>query len=192
MRQEKTLLVAEFDPKLVRYWMLGAQLSLLVLVVTIPIMFVWIFVGWGFHRKQFDRMSATLTDRSLNIRRGLIFRVEKNVPLDRIQDLTMMEGPLLRWLGLSRLHIETAGQNVGGGGGAHLVGVIDAPAFRDAVLDQRDRINDASHGAQPAATAGAGEGLAASGPGSDVLVAIRDSLGRIEGHLETLVERDRA
>ncbi len=183
MRKETVLEVAEFDEKLVRYWMLGAQLVLLISIVTIPLMPIWLIFGWAFHRRQFDRIGATLTDRSLHIRKGVLFRVEKNVPLDRIQDLTMMEGPLLRWLGLASLHVETAGQNVGGGGGANLVGVIDAPKFRDAVLEQRDRLAAEAMGARRSAESEPVAGVASTDRSEELLTAIRDSLERIESKL---------
>lgn len=185
MRNEKVLLEAKFEEKLIRYWMLSTQLALFFSIVGIPVMLIWIVIGWSFHRKQFERLSAKLTDRSLEIRRGYIFRMEKNVPLDRIQDLTMTEGPLLRWLGIARLHVETAGQNVGGGGGAHLVGVIDAPAFRDAVLDQRDAIAGAT-----------GDGVATSRPSQApgtgdpaTLAALVESVRRIEENVERIANR---
>lgn len=185
MRQEKVLQEASFDAKLVTYWMASVQIMLLFIVVTIPLMPIWLVFGWGFHRKQLERLSATLTERSLNIKRGLIFRVEKNVPLDKIQDLTMKEGPLLRWLGLALLHVETAGQNVGGTGGAHLVGVVDAPKFRDAVLEQRDLL--VSKGLETAAP----NQLTASSSADDerAMLEIRDSLLRIE---QLLKDRSRS
>lgn len=184
MRNETVLLEAKFDEKLVKYWMLGTQLTLLVMVFTIPLMPIWLIFGWNFHRKQYERLSAKLTDRSLEIRRGLLFRMEKNVPLDRIQDLTMTEGPLLRWLGLARLHVETAGQNVGGGGGAHLVGVVNAPAFRDAVLDQRDAL-EGSGGDGVTSRRPAPEGEASASE----LAALVESVKRIEAHVERIANR---
>ena len=180
MRQETVLREASFDEKLVVYWMCNAQLILLFNIITIPLMPLWFLFGRGFHRQQHERMKARLTERSLNISRGVVFRMEKNVPLDKIQDLTMKEGPLLRWLGLSMIHIETAGQNVGGTGGAHLVGVVDAPAFRDAVLEQRDRWVEAG---RPTAAL-AEPSVAPDASDASTLREIRDSLRRIEGILE--------
>jgi hypothetical protein len=74
--------------------------------------------------------------------------------------------------------VETAGQSSPqGSGDAVLTGVVDAPAFRDAVLDQRDVVVSA-HGGTGGARAGR------SDEGTDaVLREIRDSLLRIEGRL---------
>ena len=57
-----------------------------------------------------------------------------------------------------------------------LIGVIDAEGFRNAVLEQRQRIIQAETGQAPALAA-------ASVPTSDTLVEIRDILARIESHL---------
>lgn len=175
MRDEKVILKARFDSKLPLYWMLTTLWVLLLSIAGIPLIPIWLVVGWGVHRKQLERLECELTERSLNIRQGVFFRVEKNIPLDKITDLAMREGPILRWLGLASLHAETAGQGAGVGN-AQLSGVIDAPAFRDAVLDQRDRI--VATGAAAAAPS-----PSASAADAAVLVEIRDSLHRIEGLL---------
>jgi len=179
MRDEKVLVKARFDAKLPTYWMMGTLLGLTFSFIGIPFVPIWLIFGWGVHKKQYEVMECELTERSLNIRRGFIFRVEKNIPLDKIQDVGMKEGPLLRKLGLSALAVETAGQSSAqGSSDATLTGVIDAPAFRDAILNQRDLV--------------AGVALAPAAPvpptapavaGEEVLVEIRDSLHRIEGLL---------
>lgn len=174
MRRENVLLEARFDSKLPKYWMLSTLFVLLMSFIGIPFIPIWLIVGWGIHQKQFERLSCTLTERTLNIKRGLVFRVEKNIPLDKIQDVGMKEGPLLRKLGLASLSIETAGQSgPQGGSDANLVGIIDSPAFRDAILDQRDRIVHEGGGASAKAAA-------ADDAEGDVLIDIRDSLKRIE------------
>jgi membrane protein YdbS with pleckstrin-like domain len=175
MRKEVILKTATFDAKLKVYWMASAQLGLLVTFLGIPLMPIWFFVGWGIYEKSFNAMSFELTERSLNIRKGFIFRTEKSIPLDKIQDVGMKEGPILRRLGLSSLMVETAGQsNPQGISDAMLSGVIDAPAFRDAILDQRDRVVALGSQAAPAASSDGDDG---------VLGEIRDSLVRIEGLL---------
>ncbi len=44
-----------------------------------------------------------LRQRSLNVKRGFCFRTEKTFPLEKIQDLTLREGPLLNYFGISQL-----------------------------------------------------------------------------------------
>lgn len=180
MRQEVVLLEAKFDPRLKAYWMAGSQIGLFFTFIGIPIMPIWWFFGRAIYEKSFDAMEFVLTERSLNIRKGFVFRVEKSIPLDKIQDVGMREGPLLRKLGLSSLAVETAGQsNPQGAADAALVGVIDAPKFRDAILEQRDKVVSSGHNGTRASAASP-----TALPDEDVLVAIRDSLHRIEGLLE--------
>ena len=127
--------------------------------------------GWIVHKKQFENLSCELTDRSINLRMGWLFKKQQNIPLDKITDMAVIEGPILSALGLCHLTIETAGGS-GGGGSASLTGVIDALGFRDLVLRQRDGvahkgIEATSMQTQPSST-------------ESVLVEIRDILRRIE------------
>lgn len=176
MRTERILLEAAFDPKIRAYWFFSGLIAMTVSVIGIPLVPFWVLgLGQWLVARQYERLQCELTDRTLNIRRGFLFRVEKNIPLDKIQDLSLHEGPLLRKLGLASLKIETAGQSAAqGAADASLVGVVDALEFRDSVLNQRDLVVASGSGA-PAAQAPAGAS------GSDAtLEEIRDSLLRIE------------
>lgn len=64
-------------------------------------------------RLGFRLLRCALDDRHLNFRKGILFQVEKTIPLENIQDVTFIEGPLLRRFDLSILRIETAGQSPG-------------------------------------------------------------------------------
>lgn len=183
MRQETPLRVARFDEKLPTYWMLSLLFGLTVTVIGIPLIPFALIFGGAFFRKRFDALECCLTERTLHVKRGVIFRSEKNIPLDKIQDIGMTEGPLLRKLGLASLQIETAGNSGPQGmADASLVGVVDAPAFRDAILDQRDVVVG-SRSAEVATRGEAGGRDHPAGDSRDVLVEIRDSLRRIEAHL---------
>lgn len=172
-RKEEILLRAVFDERLKTYFLLGALPLMAVMVVTIPLIPLWLLgVGQALCRRQFESIEAELTDRSLNIRKGFLIRIQKTVPLDKITDLALHEGPILRHFGLCSLKVETAGGGSGTSmGQVSLPGVVEALAFRDAVLNQRDRVV----GAVPSAPA-----AASSEP---VLEEIRDTLGRIESLL---------
>lgn len=187
MREEEVLLRVRFDEKLKTYWFVQTAWILLISFIGIPFLPIWL-LGFGqwLCAKRFANMQAELTKRSLNLRMGYLIRVEKNVPLDKIQDLALREGPILRKLGLSALHIETAGGSGQGMPDASLVGVVDAVAFRDAVLDQREEVVLGAKAEAPklpdhAQGAPQGEDLA-------VLREIRDALLRIE---TTLGDRGR-
>ena len=140
--REKILYRAEFDEKWKTYWFLQITLIFLATVVGIVLLPFW-FLGLGawYCRCYYEHLHCTLYERSLMVGRGIFFRVEKTIPLDKIQDLTLREGPLLKHFGLLSLGIETAGQSSPQGSSeAKLVGIKNARAFRDRVLDQRDAL----------------------------------------------------
>jgi len=187
-RRYRVLREASFDPKLPTYFLLSGMVPLVILIVTIPLAVIYYIVGKLVIDKYIDRMSCTLTERTLEIRKGLLNRVESTIPLEKITDLQMVQGPIMRYLGLHGFKVETAGQSSGPGG--HLVsmiGIVDAHGFREAVLDQRDAVSEGRGRSKPEQA----EPLPTSMPGSPkveemvgVLSDIRASLHRIEQQLE--------
>ena len=184
MQRDEVLREAKFDPKLKTYWFLNGVWLLLVTVIGIPLLPLWVFgLGQFVSRRRYENLRAHLGTRTLYLRSGYLFKTEKHIPLDRIQDLTLREGPILRALGLVSLTVETAGQSQQGTPDASLAGLLEAPAFRDAVLEQRD------------ATVGRGSSPVSEAPSSPapdlpevadarvLLADIRDTLVRIEEKL---------
>jgi putative membrane protein len=173
MKKENVLASADFDSRLPSYFLLQACLILVVMIFTIPLIPIWAIFGRAAHKKQYESLGCDLTERSLNIRRGFMFKVQMNIPLDKITDLAVNEGPLLRYFGLCSLRIETAGGGQGSTmGQAVLPGVVAALEFRDKVLEQRDLVTKGASAPAP------------SGQSDDgVLVDIRDTLQRIEKSL---------
>lgn len=180
-RPDEALATAEFDERLPVYFMAQTLFAMLVTFIFIPVIPFWLFLGMPFHRRQYQALSAVLTRRSLKIEGGVLVRVQKSVPLDKITDLALNEGPILRHFGLCSLKVETAGGGQGTGTGqAALVGVKDAIAFRDRVLAQRDAIvfGDADG---PVRAAGASDTTTTgSADATALLTEIRDSLVRLE------------
>ena len=174
--QAEIIAEAQFDKRLPTYFLLQALAPFLISVIFIPVIPFWILFARPIHRKQYESLACNLTARNLNIRRGFLFKVQKSIPLDKITDLAVNEGPILRYLGLCSLQIETAG---GGGQGtnmgqAMLHGVIDADKFRDRVLEQRDRV----------VLDGSAGGAASTSPSDEhVLAEISETLKRIETKL---------
>lgn len=170
-----TIAEASFDPNIAGYarWLIAGFLCITVVgILLIP--FWWVFSFW-YGAEYMRRVSARLTTNALEIKIGVFFRKESTIPLNRITDLRLHDGPLMRRYRLRGLKVETAG---GGGQNdsseGNLIGVIDAEGFRNAVLAQRQRVIEAETGQAPAAPAA---------PSSDTLVEIRDILARIESHL---------
>jgi putative membrane protein len=187
MRETRTLIEAEFNPKVRSYWLLNGVIILLATIVGVVLIpFWWIFGQW-ITARYLERMSCTLTEKSLKVERGILVRKEMTVPLDKITDVGLVEGPIMRWLDLQAVRIETAGQSTAGAA-IQLVGVRSAREFRDAVLAQRDAVVDrvADRAVGTGLPAAEGDGSAGTGlPAAtlDVLGEIRDTLRRIEGRL---------
>lgn len=87
-------------------------------------------------------MSVVLSRRDLIVRRGVWLREEKTIPLEKITDVATNGGPIMRWLGLKGMRIETAGQSGGQAALVNIAGIHDCDGFRDAVLDQRDKVTE--------------------------------------------------
>jgi len=165
---------ARFDDKLRTYWYLQSVLICVATVIGILILPIWLLgLGQWYVRRSFEALKCELHERTLVVKRGIFFKVEKTIPLDKIQDLTVKEGPLLRKLGLRSLKIETAGQGTPGKSEADLIGVVNPLDFRDEVLRQRDSLS-----AVPVSRPGTDEG--ASGT-IELLTEIRDLLSQIAG-----------
>ena len=103
------------------------------------------------------------------------------MPLDKITDVGLVYGPIMRYLGLQALSVETAGQS-SQGALIKLIGIVDTEGLRKAILEQRDRVVADAAGSRtappPLSTAPV--------PGSDALLTeIRDVLHRIEKKLGT-------
>ena len=89
--------------------------------------------------KQFyNNLCCQLSDTSLEFKKGILFKVEKTIPLENIQDLTFNENPLSKYLGLNILKIETAGQSNPGGSDMKLIGILNSEDFKQKVLHQRE------------------------------------------------------
>ena len=142
---------AQFNPLIRPYLVLYISLFLILPVVTIPLAIIW-FLGAGqwWARHYFAKLECELSDRTLRFRKGILFQVEKTIPLENIQDVTFIEGPLLRRFQLSVLKFETAGQSRDGQANAmQLIGIVDAQHFSNQILMRRDVLKD--RGSEPVA-----------------------------------------
>lgn len=171
----KTLRDAQFDRRVIAYWRVLVSLLMVITIVGIPFIPFWLLYSLWFGPKHFEGLSARLTSQALELRKGVFTRSESTVPLNRITDLKLYQGPLMRRFGLHGLKVETAGQSgPNAGSEGNLLGVMDAEAFRNAILRQRQ----ITLGAQPSEDA---PGAAATaGDATQLLTEIRDILARIE------------
>jgi putative membrane protein len=180
MTEERVLWEAEFNPRVTTYWLLNGAIILTATVVGIVLLPVWFIVGWTITGLYLKSHRCTLTNRSLKFARGVFVKVEKTIPLDRITDLGLVQGPIMRLLDIEALSVETAGQS-SQGALVQLAGIKDGRAFRDAVLKQRDLVvgSDEDRKAQTAIDTPA----VSMETSAAVLTDIRDTLRRIESQL---------
>ena len=177
MTKETQIRKAEFNSKVCTYWLLSGALTFTCTIIGIPLLLLWFPIGLVLTRRYLDRMECLLTDKALKVKKGILVRTEKTIPLDKITDMGMVQGPIMRYFDLHKLTIETAGQS-GQGALVSLTGIKDAKSFRESVLNQRE-VNAAKSPQSPPET-----GIQESSKTSPLLSEIRDSLLRIEVKLD--------
>ena len=168
-----TLYEAQFDPGYAKYGRLLVSLIAFVTIVGIPfIPFILLFSYWYFPA-YFRRVSARLTTQTVEVRKGVFFRTEATIPLNRITDVRLHDGPLMRHCNIRGLKVETAGSSgADSGSEGDLIGIIGADEMRDAILLQRQRVLNAERTEESPRAAVAAD--------TDVLTEIRDILARME------------
>ena len=130
-----------FNPLIRPYLVLSVGFSLLVTIIGIPFAILWFLgIGQWWARHYFAKLECELTPRALRYRKGIFVTVEKTIPLENIQDVTFIEGPLLKRFNLSILKFETAGHSAGQANDMKLIGIIDAHDFRARILAARDEM----------------------------------------------------
>jgi membrane protein YdbS with pleckstrin-like domain len=108
-------------------------------VIGIPLAIVWFCgVGQWWARHYFDKLMCSLDGKTLRFRKGILFQVEKTIPLENIQDVTFIEGPILKKFHLATLKFETAGHSTGQAHDMKLTGIIDAHEFRNRIIEARE------------------------------------------------------
>ncbi|KTF13224.1 PH domain-containing protein [Pseudoalteromonas sp. H105] len=142
---ESVLKTAAFDPKIKSYWLVFALCISTISIVSIPLIPIIVLIVWLVSGRILAAMSAELLERKLVVKRGILFKVEKSIPLEKITDVGLSQGPLMRLFGLYRLSFETAGQS-GQGALVSLLGVVDASEFREAILTQKDNLTSSQPG----------------------------------------------
>ena len=179
----RVLRVAEISPQALRYSLLSLTVALVCTLVGIfALPFVLPF-AWWYYKRFYGTLDVVLTSRELQVSRGVLIRQEKSIPLEKITDLAVIQGPIMRFMGIKGLQVETAGQSSTPGGAlVKLIGILDTDGFRDDALDQRDKVTD-----RPDAEPSPGPAQATTGETTVLLSEIRDTLKRIDARL---AERD--
>lgn len=142
IENEVILNKASFNPKVKTYIYLVVLFYLIVSVIGWILVPFWLLgLGNWISNKFFNTLECELTTKNLRFSKGIIFHIEKTIPLENIQDLSFYGGPILRYFGLTLIRIETAG-----GGGQHnnnmmsMLGINDAENFKLEILNQREKV----------------------------------------------------
>ena len=105
-------------------------------VVGILVVIVALLIPGYFHLKN-KLVRYTLTDTTIEIDRGLISRTTQNIPLRRIQDVTVSATATQRMLGLGDVIIDNASED----GGKVILDGIDSPKmYAELMLRQMRQI----------------------------------------------------
>ena len=185
MQEEVVIKTAVFNPKVKSYWVLSSTAIFVFSIFGIPLLLIWVPVALAVCDRYLKSLECVLTNKAVKLKSGIWNRVEKTIPLDKITDMGLVQGPIMRAMGLERLTVETAGSSAPGAL-ASVVGVVNARGFRDLVMQQKELLAAGNAGSEEAAVASAAVGSFPADAGSDaesiqLLREIRDSLHRLEG-----------
>ncbi|SOD78536.1 PH domain-containing protein [Spirosoma fluviale] len=134
-------LKASFNPIIRTYLLWYVAFFMTITIVGILFLPFWLLgVGQWWSHHYFNNLECELSDRSLRFKKGILVQVEKTIPLENIQDVTFVAGPVLRYFDLCILKFETAGQSQHQANDMKLIGIIDAQAFRTHIIEQRQKL----------------------------------------------------
>lgn len=166
-------LKASFNPIIRTYLLWYVSFFLLISIIGILFLPFWLLgVGQWWSGHYFHKLECELSERSLRFKKGILVQVEKTIPLENIQDVTFVAGPILRYFDLCILKFETAGQSQNQANDMELIGIIDAQDFRTHIIELRQKLMPAKMNHQTVT------------PDQDVLVDIRDTLRDIKQLLQ--------
>ncbi len=106
--------------------------------ISSPAILVYLFfLGPWLPRRQASALRYALEGSTLRVDAGVFFLARKAIPLDRVTDIVLVQGPLMRHFGVWSLRVQTAGA------GSHvpegvLLGVEEPERVRDLLLEARD------------------------------------------------------
>ncbi|MHC5055001.1 MAG: PH domain-containing protein [Planctomycetota bacterium] len=123
------------------YWRYMLVLVFMTLVTfgigSVAVLVYLLLIGPWFPRRQASALRYALEGTTLRVDSGVFFLSRKAIPLDRVTDIVLVQGPLMRHFGVWSLRVQTAGA------GSHipegvLFGVEEPERVRDLLLETRD------------------------------------------------------
>lgn len=137
---DKPLYKAQFNELVKPYMVIYVGSLFFITFIGIILLPFWFLgVGQWWSRHYYDKLECELTETAIRFKKGILVQVEKTIPLENIQDVTFVEGPLLKYFHLCILKFETAGQSAGQAHDMQLVGIVNAHELRNLILSQREK-----------------------------------------------------
>lgn len=96
-------------------------------------------LGRWLPRRQAQALLYRLEHYTLKVNQGVFFLKRKSIPLDRVTDIMLVQGPVMKACGIWELRIQTAGTGENTPE-ASLYGLDDPEEVRDLLLAARDEI----------------------------------------------------
>ncbi|NLD38419.1 MAG: PH domain-containing protein [Desulfatiglans sp.] len=133
--------------------LVGLVLAPIVLAIAfVPDIFAYLAI-----HLRYDTTWYVMTERSMRIRRGIWIINEITITFENIQNVTIKQGPLQRFFGISDIRVQTAGGGSGGHGHQHgaeagfshegiLEGIANAITIRDLILNRLKKSKSAGLG----------------------------------------------
>ena len=105
-------------------------------------------------RLDYELRWYMLSDRAIRIREGIVKVREKTMTFANIQQISVKQGPLQRWLKIADIEVRTAGGGSSDEAGddmhrGYFRGVADAESIRDTIRDRVRAYRDAGLGDSP-------------------------------------------
>jgi uncharacterized membrane protein YdbT with pleckstrin-like domain len=155
---ERVLFTARPTLLFIKIGYAAAALGAIVLVILLTFIGSWILQPWigiigiplglglllipAFYHIKRNMVHYKITDSKLEIDEGFVSRTTRNVPLAKVQDVTVSAGITQRLLGFGNLIIDNASEN----GGKIILRNIDSPREKaDTLLTELRRLGRKSH-----------------------------------------------
>ncbi|GLD94447.1 hypothetical protein PINS_up003058 [Pythium insidiosum] len=109
------------------------------LAPSVPLLCLWPLFSLC-ARKEVEAQKCHITDRRVVFESGWLNHSNKNIPLDRIQDVNIRQDCIQQCFGVKTLEIQTAGMGGGVLPEARLIAPVDATMVRDVIMERRDAL----------------------------------------------------
>ena len=120
----------------------GQQSGFITIVVILSVLVLFLIISSAFFfwlcPQQANNLRYRLEGNTVRADGGVFFLFRKSIPLERITDVALVQGPLLRYFGIWAMRIQTAGSAQCE---ATLYGVRNPEGVRESILSQRQRID---------------------------------------------------